>query len=317
MVVTFLVAGGCSSTTTPQPTVRVDKTPVSMDKPSVSFGKSTAVAGFSAATLLKYSNTIAMKHVRELAGRRGIGVRVRSGPGEFAGSKYIRKKFEALGYKTKVQTFSVDGGTSRNVVAWWPEAKHYGLVVGAHMDTVPRAPGANDNASGVAVMLEMARIAAGRDPVRFVRFVAFGSEEFGTNGKHHVGSQVYVNRLGKKGRKRLGGMISIDMIADGRPLITGTAGIGPDVVARTVFNKLRKKVRMSYQTMCDCSDNGPFERAGIPATFLYSGIEPNYHDPSDTPKNLKKNDMRRTGLGVRSFFKKIDLNMIRRFRRGR
>lgn len=288
-----------------------------MDKPSVSFGKSTAVAGFSAATLLKYSNTIAMKHVRELAGRRGIGVRVRSGPGEFAGSKYIRKKFEALGYKTKVQTFSVDGGTSRNVVAWWPEAKHYGLVVGAHMDTVPRAPGANDNASGVAVMLEMARIAAGRDPVRFVRFVAFGSEEFGTNGKHHVGSQVYVNRLGKKGRKRLGGMISIDMIADGRPLITGTAGIGPDVVARTVFNKLRKKVRMSYQTMCDCSDNGPFERAGIPATFLYSGIEPNYHDPSDTPKNLKKNDMRRTGLGVRSFFKKIDLNMIRRFRRGR
>jgi hypothetical protein len=258
-----------------------------------------------------------MKHVRKLAGADGVGVRVRSKPGERAASRYIRKKFEALGYKTKVQTFSVDGGTSRNVIAWWPEAKRYGLVIGAHMDTVPRSPGANDNASGIAVMLEMARIAAGRDPVRFVRFVAFGSEEYGTNGKHHVGSQVYVNRLGKEGRRRLGGMISIDMIADGRPLITGTSGIGPEVVARTVFNKMRKKVRMTYRTLCDCSDNGPFERAGIPATFLYSGNEPNYHHPSDKPKNLREKDLRRTGRGVRFFFKQIDLDMIRRFRRAR
>ena len=286
-----------------------------MDKPSVSIGRSTAVAGFWAKPLRSYSNAKAMLHVRKLAGR--IGVRVRSKPGELAGARYIRKKFEAFGYKTKVQTFSVDGGTSRNVVARWPGSGRSGLVVGAHMDTVPGAPGANDNASGVAVMLEMARISAGRYPVRFVRFVAFGSEEYGTNGKHHVGSQVYVNRLGKRGRKRLGGMISVDMIADGRPLITGTAGIGPEVVARTVFNRLRKKVRMSYQTMCDCSDNGPFERAGIAATFLYSGNEPNYHDPSDTPKNLKKKDLRRTGLGVRFFFRHIDEKMIRRFRRGR
>lgn len=288
-----------------------------MGNPSVRVGKSGAVAGFSAATLLEYSNSNAMKHVRKLAGAGGIGVRVRSKPGEHAGSRYIRRNFEALGYKTRVQTFSVDGGTSRNVIAWWPEAGRYGLVVGAHMDTVPRAPGANDNASGVAVMLEMARIAAGSDPVRFVRFVAFGSEEYGTNGKHHVGSQVYVNRLGKKGRNRLGGMISIDMIADGRPLIAGTAGIGPEIVARTVFNKMRKKVRMTYQTLCDCSDNGPFERAGIPATFLYSGNEPNYHDPSDKPKNLKKKDLKRTGRGVRFFFKQIDLRMIRRFKEGR
>lgn len=258
-----------------------------------------------------------MKHVRKLAGSRGIGVRVRSKPGERAGAKYIRGKFEALGYKTRVQKFSVDGGTSRNVIAWWPDARRYGLVVGAHMDTVPRSPGANDNASGVAVMLEMARIAAGRAPVRFVRFVAFGSEEYGTNGKHHVGSRVYVNRLGKEGRRRLGGMISIDMIADGRPLITGTAGIGPQAVARTVFNKMRKKVGMSYQTLCDCSDNGPFERAGIPAAFLYSGNEPNYHAPSDKPHNLRKMDLKRTGRGMRLFFKQIDGDMIRRFRRRR
>ncbi len=303
MVVGVLVASGCTSASTQQSSFTVDKTATG--------------AGFSTATLRKYSNSNAMKHVHKLAGAGGVGVRVRSKAGELAGSKYIRKRFEALGYKTRVQTFSVDGGTSRNVIAWWPDAKRYGLVVGAHMDTVPRSPGANDNASGVAVMLEMARIAAGRDPVRLVRFVAFGAEEYGTNGEHHVGSQVYVNRLGKRGRARLGGMISIDMIADGRPLITGTSGMGPEVVARTVFNKMRKKVRMTYQTLCDCSDHGPFERAGIPATFLYSGNEPNYHDPSDKPKNLRKRDLRRTGWGVRFFFKQIDLGMIRRFRRER
>ena len=258
-----------------------------------------------------------MKHVRRLAGAGGIGVRVRSKPGERAGARYIRRKFDALGYKTRMQKFSVDGGTSRNVIAWWPDATRYGLVVGAHMDSVPGSPGANDNASGVAVMLEMARIAAGRTPVRFARFVAFGSEEYGTNGKHHVGSWVYVNRLGKEGRRRLGGMVSIDMIADGRPLITGTSGIGPKVVARTVFNKMSKKVRMTYRTLCDCSDHGPFERAGIPAAFLYSGLEPNYHKPSDKPRNLRKRDLKRTGRGVRFFFKHIDAGMIRRFRRAR
>jgi hypothetical protein len=303
VVVAALIAGGAARAPTPQSSERA--------------GRGSTVAGFSTKRLRWYSNEIAMKHVRKLAGSRGIGVRVRSKPGERAGAKYIRGKFEAFGYKTRVQKFSVDGGTSRNVIAWWPDARRYGLVVGAHMDTVPGSPGANDNASGVAVMLETARIAAGRAPVRFVRFVAFGSEEYGTNGKHHVGSRVYVNRLGKEGRRRLGGMISIDMIADGRPLITGTAGIGPEVVARTVFNKMRKKVGMSYQTLCDCSDNGPFERAEIPAAFLYSGNEPNYHDPSDKPHNLRKMDLKRTGRGMRLFFKQIDGDMIRRFRRMR
>ncbi|MGH2699284.1 MAG: M28 family metallopeptidase, partial [Actinomycetota bacterium] len=208
-------------------------------------------------------------------------------------------------------------GTSRNVVAWWPNALKYGLVVGAHMDTVRHSPGANDNASGVAVLLEMARISAGRSPARFVRFVAFGAEEYGTNGQHHNGSWVYVNRLRRKGRQRLGGMVSIDMIAKGRPLIAATTGMAPRVTARTVYNKMRAKVRMSYQITCDCSDNGPFERAGIPSVFLWSGFEPNHHEPTDTVRNLKPKDIKRTGRGFRHFLKQVDGSMIRRFRRAR
>jgi hypothetical protein len=268
-----------------------------------------------AEVLRHYSNARAMKHVRALA--RRIGPRVRTKPGERKASIYARRKFESYGYETKVQKFSVDGGTSRNVVAWWPDSKKYGMVVGGHMDTARRSPGANDNASGVAVVLEMARISAGREQARLVRFVAFGAEEYGTNGEHHNGSQVYVNRLGQEGRKRLGGMVSIDMIGKGRPLLAATTGMASEVVARTVYNKMRDKVAMRYLITCDCSDNGPFERAGIPAVFLWSGSEPNHHEPTDTVANLNQKHVRRTGLGFRYFLKRVDLAMIRRFRRSR
>ena len=271
--------------------------------------------GETAEELGRYSNSRAMRHVRALA--RRIGPRVRAKPAEWKASKYVRQKFESYGYETKVQKFSVDGGTSRNVVAWWPEAKKYGLVVGGHMDTVRRSPGANDNASGVAVVLEMARISANTEPSRLVRFVAFGAEEYGTNGEHHNGSQVYVNRLGKEGRGRQAGMVSIDMIGQGRPLLAATTGMAPEVVARTVHNKMREEVAMSFRITCDCSDNGPFERAGIPAVFLWSGSEPNHHEPTDTVANLNPKHVRRTGHGFRYFLKQVDIEMIRRFRRAR
>lgn len=261
-----------------------------------------------------FSNKNALGHVRELA--KKIGVRVRATKRERKGAVYIASQFEELGYEVIVQKFSVDGARSRNVRARWPGITKRPFVVGGHMDTVPGSPGANDNASGVAVVLEMARIFAGTEQAELVEFVAFGAEEYGTDGTHHVGSQKYVNRLGKKGRNRSPGMISVDMIADGKPLIIGTAGIGPEVVARTVVRKIRKKTKINveYRTTCDCSDNGPFERAGIPGAFLWSGLEPDYHAPSDKVKNLNPKHLRRTGRAVRAFLNVLDADMLARFR---
>lgn len=256
----------------------------------------------------------AMPHVVRLA--RRIGVRVRGTAGERKGARYIASQLRAMGYSVNVQKYPVDGRTSRNVVAWWPGARRYPVVLGAHMDTVPGSPGANDNASGVAVILEIARLVAGTPKAGFVRFVAFGSEEYGTNGLHHVGSQVFVNRLKKEGRRRLAGMISVDMIADGRPLIVATAGIGPPAIAdRFARIASARGIGVDRQTTCDCSDNGPFERAGIPATLLWSGSEPNYHDDSDKVRNLNPDDVVRTGRAVRYFVKQLDEGMLRRLRR--
>lgn len=261
----------------------------------------------------RFSTWRAMDHVRKLAS--GIGVRVRGTSGEYRASRYIARKFRSYGYRTNIQKFDVDNGTSRNVVAWWPGASRYPMVVGGHMDTVAGAPGANDNASGVAIVLEMARLFAGKRQAQFVRFAAFGSEEYGSNGIHHVGSQVYVNRLGQRGRRRLAGMVSVDMVADGRPLIIGTAGIGPRIVARTLYNKLRRSgYNVTYRITCDCSDNGPFERSGIPASFMWSGDEPNYHSPSDTVPNMSKRDLTRSGRATRRFVKAFRRSMLDRFR---
>ena len=258
----------------------------------------------------------AMHHIRRLAQR--IGVRVRATRGERRAARYFAKRLRAFGYRVRVRTFSVDGRTSRNVVARWPRSRRRAVVIGAHLDTVRRSPGANDNASGVAVVIEMARIFAGKPQARRVRFVAFGAEEYGRDGHHHVGSQVYVRRAGPKGRRRIAGMVSVDMVADGRPLIVGTAGIGSPVVARTFLRKVRRRdVRARYRVTCDCSDNGPFERAGIPAAFVWSGLEPNYHLPSDTVGNLSRRDLRRTGRALRAFTRAIDRGMLRRFYRAR
>ena len=255
-----------------------------------------------------------MRHVRKLAS--DIGVRVRATQGELSASSYIAARFEALGYQVRIQEFEVDGGTSRNVVAWWPDSRRYGVIVGGHMDTVPDSPGANDNASGTAVVLELARLVAGKEPARSVRFVAFGSEEYGTNGEHHVGSQVFVNRLGERGRNRLAGMVSVDMIADGRPLLVGNSDIADDVVARTLYRRIRDAgIAVRYHTLCDCSDHGPFEHAGIPASFAYSGPEPNYHDSTDTVPNMKPRDLLRTGRALRVFVQAVDRDMLQRFRR--
>src|SRR5215207_2212634 len=120
---------------------------------------------------------------------------------------WVATRFERLGYTVTRQdveapagnTWGVDvrAGNSPNVVAdppgFDPTRPH--RVVGAHLDTVPVAPGAEDNASGVSVMLELARIHTdGNLPVRFI---AFGAEEPRGPGDdlHHFGSRTYVKSL--------------------------------------------------------------------------------------------------------------------------
>lgn len=262
----------------------------------------------------KFDRSTAMSHVWKLA--RQIGVRVRGTKNERLAARYIADKFESYGYRVHIQKFAVDGTTSRNVVARWPGVIDYPFVIGGHMDTVAGSPGANDNASGVAVVLETARTFRDTYKAKLFKFVAFGSEEYGDNGRHHIGSLVYVNRLGRRGRNRAPGMISVDMVADGRPLLVGNSGMSGDIVARELYKQIDNAgIGVRWTQFCDCSDHGSWEHAGLPAAMMWSGDEPNYHAPSDKPGNLKPRDLVRTGRAVRAFVLSLTHQDLRRFRR--
>ena len=320
IVVTALLVAGCSSEPTTEPVgERTEALEDAQGSPSTGADLDDAMAAggsFSDAPLTGFKLWRAMKTVRKLAGGRGIGVRERASANERRGARYIARRFRSFGYVVRMQKFSVDGGRSRNVVARWPGQVEHPLVIGAHMDTVPGSPGANDNASGVAVILEAARLAAGKEQARYIRWVAFGSEEFGDDGRHHVGSEVYVRRMGPEARERSPGALSVDMIADGKPLLTGSFGIGPRILGRMVYDRIERnsKIAMRYETLCDCTDNGPFEHAGIPGAFLYSGNEPDYHSPSDIPPNLRPRHLKRSGRALLTFVRRVDGRTIRRLR---
>lgn len=310
-----LTLAACSPGTSASPGTPAGAGP----SPSPSASPSPAPSPEPGGELAAFDEDRAIAHVRALAGR--IGVRVRASGGERRAARYIVRRLTSYGYETKVQVFDLSEGRSRNVIAWWPgnwRSARTGLVIGAHMDTVPGAPGANDNASGVAVMLELARLAAGKRQTRFVRFVAFGAEERGPDGTHHLGSQTYVARLGEAAGARLAGMASVDMIADGRPLLVGTSGIGPEALAGRLHNTfVEAGIAAGYRTFCDCSDNGPFERAGVPAALVWSGPEPDYHSPSDTVANLELADLKRTGRALRAFLAKVDRALLKALRKAR
>lgn len=125
---------------------------------------------------------------------------------------HIRDSFRSVGYSPLEQSFSVEGKTVRNIEAVLPgDDQRSAVVVGAHYDTVRGSPGANDNATGVAGVLELARLLSAHRPNRDIRFVAFVNEEqpfFATDG---MGSWRYAKRCAARGEV-ISAMLSLETI---------------------------------------------------------------------------------------------------------
>ncbi len=166
------------------------------------------------------------RHVEILAGK--IGERSYAHPAALAGAeRYIRGFLALNGYKDAPQEYRVtppgmsDEVVMRNFIARVPGASPDApvLVIGAHYDTAPGTPGADDNASGTAVLLELARRFRGRAGGKAeLRFVAYGSEEPPFFGTELMGSAFHAESLKKENRAVLG-MVSLEMLGyyDGRP----------------------------------------------------------------------------------------------------
>lgn len=173
---------------------------------------------------------------------------------------------------------SVEGGrfasSSQNVIGR-PAGDDCSFIVGAHYDSVAAGPGANDNASGAATLLEIARVLAARDEEDGICFAAFGAEEVGL-----FGSRDFVDSLMPAEWSRVHAMVNLDMTGVGDEWqLVGS----PDLVE----NIDDAAAVLSLDPMTGQSDNHTFSDqesfidAGILAVLIHRSGDPNYHSEAD------------------------------------
>jgi Zn-dependent M28 family amino/carboxypeptidase len=128
-------------------------------------------------------------------------------------AKFIRDSWTAMGYHPHIQEYTARDHVFRNLaieVRGMRRPEEI-VVVGAHYDTNRGSPGADDNASGVAALLELSRIYGSRRSDRTVRFVAFTNEERPFLRTRRMGSRVYARRCRENGEKIVA-MVSLEML---------------------------------------------------------------------------------------------------------
>lgn len=151
------------------------------------------------------------RDVQELAGR--IGIRTAFDPGLAEAADYVESRFREFGFIPRRQVFEVDGRPCANLEVEIPaRGEDAGIVVvGAHYDSVIGCPGANDNATGVAGLLALAKALAGSRPDRTLRFLAFANEEPPFFQTQRMGSRVYARRCRER-KEKVEAMMSLETI---------------------------------------------------------------------------------------------------------
>jgi hypothetical protein len=239
-------------------------------------------------------------------------------------ARYIEAAFTRIGLSPQSHHFESAGRRVRNI-----EAGSGDIVVGAHYDTVPGSPGADDNASGVAVLIELAAL---KVPVRFV---AFANEEVPYFYGEDMGSWAWAKRARERGEK-IRAMFSLEMLGYYRdapgsqryPPLLGLfypdradfIGFVGDLGARSLVRRSIELFRRNGQFPSEgvaapsfipgvtWSDHWSFRRHGYDAIMITDTAfnrYPHYHLPSDTPDKLDYERMARLTLGLASMFREL------------
>jgi aminopeptidase YwaD len=245
---------------------------------------------------------------------------------------YLTEQFKGLGLEVSTHPFRALGDTYRNVIGTRPAshpspASDAPLIVAAHYDTVPGSPGADDNASALAVLLEAARCLRSAPLSREVRFIAFSLEE-----EDLLGSLAYVSSL-RQGGHEIGGALVLECVGyacategsqqkpPGVPIAVPTVGDFLAIVGNAASATLAAAVEgAAGERVPDLktatlivpgngelfpdtrrSDHAAFWHHGYPAVMLTDTANfrnPNYHAPTDTIETLDLGFMEKVAQAV-------------------
>ena len=225
-----------------------------------------------------------------------IGIRVTGSAAYDSATQWVVNKYTQLGYAPVIDTFKYGTKNSYNVIIEKPGSQSDAwIIVGAHLDAVSISPGANDNGSGVAATLEIARILKNVDCKVGVRIINFGAEEQGLQGSNH-----YVNNtLSSTDNIQL--MLNLDQLGgtlgqnntrikcerdeDDNPSMNNVlSSLKTDTLGRLInlYTTLIPVRSKAYG-----SDYMPFQNAGYVITGLYQeSVDPNYHSANDKLENM-------------------------------
>jgi len=246
-----------------------------------------------------------------------------------AAATFIEQRFRSAGYAVDYQPYAVDGQTVYNVIAELPGTSDEIVVVGAHYDSVKGAPGANDNASGVAALLApLADRLVESQPQRTLRLIAFVNEEPPYFQTDQMGSLVYARAAKARGDK-ITAMISLETIgcysdephsqhypapfnlvypSEGN-FIAFVGNLGSAGLVKHIVNRFRNDVRFPSEGAAvlgsiegvGWSDHWSFWQCGYPAVMVTDTAPFRYrwyHTAQDTPDKIDYDRTARVVNGI-------------------
>ena len=226
--------------------------------------------------------------------------------GNVKAAEYIKKYLENIGLETMYHEFQIRGGSSKNIYCWMNGTTDDIVVVGAHMDGIgmggiysrtPNSksihPGADDNASGTAAVMVMAKALSrikGQNK-RTLVFQLYSGEEIGL-----VGSKAYCADpkfpVSKPSMSNHVAMLNLDMIGHlGKGVYSVGESLDSSIDLKSIVSGLSGNYDFADQ-ICGFgakgggSDHIPFYNKGVPVVFLHTGLHGNYHTPGDKPDTL-------------------------------
>ena len=221
-------------------------------------------------------------HVRTLASPEYEG-RETGTEGEKKAADYIAARLREAGAQVSLKEFQGHGTTGRNVIGILPGVSDEVVVLGAHYDHLGLAKngvnhGADDNASGTAVILEVARRIGKRPARRGVVVIAFSGEEMGL-----LGSKAYCREPAVPLEKTVA-MVNLDMVGRLREKL---AVFGADTGAKFRDHLADSPVPLSFsKDSLGPSDHTSFILKGVPSVHLFTGAHPDYHKPGDVAEKV-------------------------------